>query len=326
MLYLHWPFGHAMEEPQRAEQHRAVLRDLDGGLRLVRRGPRGGRRVRKATAEALHRRAIAGRIVQAFDRHAPPRAVLLPGSAGDGSADDHSDLDLLAYYDRLPDPAAVERWRAALGVPHPAPRQDSGWSDTFTIDGVECQAGGMLVAAAERYVSDLLAGREPGSAVHQKVAQGLLDGLALRDGGLIAGWRARLAEFPDALAEAMAAHHLGIFPYWSVWEHIAHRDARLWEVQSLLEGAFHVVGTLSAANRRYFTSFQFKRMRQHLAGLEAAPPGLAERLESLFALERPAAARELRLLVAEAVEVVERRLPRVDTTAIRNSLGKNSPG
>jgi hypothetical protein len=89
---------------------------------------------------------------------------------------------------------------------------------------------------------------------------------------------------------------------------MAHRDAHLWELQSLLDGAFHVIGALSAANRRYFSSFQFKRMREHVSGLQAAPPRLAERLESLFELERPAAARELGLLAAETVEVVERRL------------------
>jgi hypothetical protein len=271
----------------------------------------------RPTAESLRRRAIAERIVQTVDRHAPPRAVLVPGSAGDGSADGRSDLDLIVYYDRLPDPAAVEGWRAAMGASRLAPERDTGWIDTFTIDGVECQTATVLVAGAERYVSELLTGREPDSAAHHKVAHGLLDGLVVRDDGLIAGWRVRLAEFPDALTEAMATCHLRIFPCWSVWERIASRDARLWEVQSLLDGAFHVVGALSAANRRYFTSFQFKWMRQHLASLEAAPPHLAERLESLFSLDRASAAQELRLLVVETVEVVERELPRVDTMAIR---------
>jgi len=255
-----------------------------------------------------------------FDRHAPPRAILIAGSAGAGSADEYSDLDLIAYYDRLPDPIEVEAWRADLGVPEPVPMQDSGWSDTFTLSGVECQAGGMVVAAVDGYVNDLLAGREAESAVHQKIAEGILDGLAVRDDGLIATWRARLAEFPDALAEAMAEYHLRIFPYWSAWEHMAHRDARLWEVQSLLDGALHIVGAVSAANRSYFTSFQFKRMRQHLVGLDAAPANLAERLESLFELDRAAAAHELRTLVAEMVEVVERQLPRVNTTTIRKRL------
>ena len=39
MLYLHWPFGHAMGEPERAEQHRAVLRDM---FSMARRAPRPG--------------------------------------------------------------------------------------------------------------------------------------------------------------------------------------------------------------------------------------------------------------------------------------------
>jgi hypothetical protein len=94
------------------------------------------------------------------------------------------------------------------------------------------------VAAAERYVSELLTGREPDSAAHHKIAHGLLDGLVVR------------------------------------------------------------------------------------ASLEAAPPHLAERLESLFSLDRASEARELRLLVVETLEVVEHRLPRVDTTAIRRSLGR----
>src|SRR5262245_22167838 len=227
------------------------------------------------------------------------------------------------YYDRLPDRIHVEAWRTALGVPQPAPdpRPDIGWTDTFATDGVECQAGGRLAAAVDRGVSELLAGREPGSASQQKIAQGLLHGLVLRDDGLIAAWRDRLTRFPDALAEAMAEHHLRIFPYWTEQARMAHRDARLWELQSLLDGAFHVIGALSAANRRYFTSFQFKRMREHVSGFQAAPPRLAERLESLFELEPPAAARELRLLVEETVGVVERRLPLVDTAAIRRSLG-----
>jgi hypothetical protein len=271
--------------------------------------------------------AIAGRIVHAFERHIPPRAILLPGSVGEGRADEYSDLDLIAYYDRLPERSALDDWREALGVPldGPEPRPDAGWSDRFTIDGVECEAGGLLVPATERYVSELLAGDEAASAVHQKVAMGLAHGLTLRDDGVIAAWQRRLAEFPDALAEAMAEHHLKVFPYWSLWEAIAHRDARLWEVQSLLDGAFHVVGALSAANRTYFTSFQFKRMREHLAGLEVAPPNLADRLESLFELDRPAAARELGRLVRETADVVERLLPAVDTTAIRSALEKR-PG
>lgn len=39
MLYLHWPFGHALGEPGRVDQQRAVLRDM---FSMARRAPRPG--------------------------------------------------------------------------------------------------------------------------------------------------------------------------------------------------------------------------------------------------------------------------------------------
>lgn len=39
MLYLHWPFGHALGEPGGVEQQRTVLRDL---FSMARRAPRPG--------------------------------------------------------------------------------------------------------------------------------------------------------------------------------------------------------------------------------------------------------------------------------------------
>jgi hypothetical protein len=39
MLFLHWPFGHALGEPGEVEQQRTVLRDM---LSMARRAPRPG--------------------------------------------------------------------------------------------------------------------------------------------------------------------------------------------------------------------------------------------------------------------------------------------
>ena len=39
LLFVHWPFGHALGEPGRVEQHRTVLRDM---LSMARRAPRPG--------------------------------------------------------------------------------------------------------------------------------------------------------------------------------------------------------------------------------------------------------------------------------------------
>src|SRR5207302_4759260 len=112
----------------------------------------------------------------------------------------------------------------------------------------------------------------------------------LRDeDGVIAGWRERIARLPEPLARTMAEHHLALFPYWRAHRQLAARDARLFELQSLLDGAFRLVGALSAVNGLYFTTFQFKRTRAHVAALAHAPHHLARPLESLFPLDADAA-------------------------------------
>jgi hypothetical protein len=276
------------------------------------------------SADSLRLRAIAARIIGSFEQHAPPRAVLLAGSAGEGIADELSDLDLIAYYDRLPPAPAIRAWRRAVGVLSPGARirARSGWTDMWQMDGVECQGGGLLVAAVEKLLKDLRSGRDPDSPSQQKVAMGLLHGMPLRDDGLIAGWHERLREFPEALARSMAQHHLRLFPYWASRRQLAARDAFLFEVQSLLDGSFHILGALSAVNSLYFTTFQLKRMRSHISGMQTAPPELAERLEALFTAPRDVAAGELHRLVAETVDIVAARFPDLDTSGIRRQLAR----
>jgi hypothetical protein len=274
------------------------------------------------TEDSLRLRAIAEQLAQSFDRHAPPRALLLAGSAGEGIADELSDIDLIAYYDRLPTLSAIRAWRLDVGVALPGAAVDrrKGWSDTWQRTGVECQSGGQRVALIEKSLRDLLQGRAPDSPYLMKPAMGLLHGLTIRDDGLIAAWRERIREMPDALARSMASHHLKVFPYWAAHKQLAKRDARLFEVQSLLDGAFHVVGALSAANGLYFTTFQFKRMRVHIAAMEHKPPQLAERLEALFDSPREVAAAALRQLLTDTVEIVEARFGDLATAGARQSL------
>jgi hypothetical protein len=278
------------------------------------------------SADSLRLRAIAQRIVETLEQHAPPRAVLLAGSAGEGIADPLSDIDLIAYYEQLPSRPAIRAWRKDVGVLLPGARISarSGWVDTWQMDGVECQGGGLLVVVVEKLLKDLRSGRDPDSPRLQKMAMGLLHGLPLRDDGLIARWHERVREFPEPLARSMAKHHLGVFPFWAVSRQLAQRDARLFEVQSLLDGAFHILGALSAVNSLYFTTFQLKRMRSHISGMPKAPPDLADRLEALFTSPPSVAAAELRQLVSETVDIVAARFPDLDTSDIKRQQARDS--
>lgn len=275
------------------------------------------------TPETLQLRDLARRIVAAV---APPTGAvgaLLAGSAGEGRADRFSDLDLIFYYERLPDPAAFRRLLDSLDAAHLLPigePQEEFFADEYLMDGVRVQTGGSAVASVERQVDRLLAGTDPGEPA-TKLVMGLLHGLPMHGDELLRRWRERVAAYPEGLARRTVEKHLAVYPYWRTVEHVAARDARLWEVQSLLDGAFAVLAVLSGLNRVYFTSFQFKRMREHVADFDAAPPRLVERLESLFDLDRVRAAEELRALFEETLTLVEARMPEVDTARARAMLG-----
>jgi predicted nucleotidyltransferase len=278
------------------------------------------------TPESLRLRELAHRIVAAVVPSTGAAGALLTGSAGEGSADRFSDLDLLFYYERLPEPAAFRQVLDGLGAAYLLPigeATEESFADAYLMDGVQVQTGGSAVSNVERQLDRVLAGTEPGEP-STKLAMGLLHGLPLHGDELLRRWRERAAAYPDELARRTIEKHLAVFPYWRAVEHMAARDARLWEVQSLLDGAFAVLAVLSGLNRVYFTTFQFKRMRQHVAAFEAAPSRLAERLESLFDLDPARAAEELRTLFDETLALVEARMPEVDAARAR-ALGGPRP-
>src|SRR5207237_8092580 len=93
-----------------------------------------------------------------------PRAILLLGSAAEGNADWHSDLDLIAYHDRMPPAARIDAVLEALGATRLgeiAPWTESGYSPRYELAGLEIQAGHMTVAAWESRLDSVLAEIKP---------------------------------------------------------------------------------------------------------------------------------------------------------------------
>ncbi len=277
------------------------------------------------TPESERLRELARRIVGAIGPPTSAAGALLAGSAGEGSADRFSDIDLILYYDRLPDQAEFRRLVEAEGAAHLLPigqPGEDGFFDAYHLDGVQLQTGGATVAGVDRRIDEVLGGKDPGEP-GTKAVMGLLHGLPLAGDELLGRWRERVAAYPDALAVRVVERYIAVFPYWRLVDHMAARDARLWEAQALLDGAFAVLGVLSGLNRVYFTTFQFKRMREHVASFSSAPARLAERLEALLELDRASAAEELRALFEETVSLVEAMMPEVDTGRARMSLARH---
>jgi hypothetical protein len=237
------------------------------------------------------------------------RASLLAGSAALGISDEHSDIDLLNFYETLPDrgqfDAAIREAGAELkgqiGPPVP-----EAFVARYDVEGIELQTGGELVSFNERRLDRIAAGDV--DWIIAKAAMGLQEGMALYGDDLIAGWMRR-AEYPDSLRRREVQKNLGFFPIWRIDDHLAARDAELFRRQMLLEGAFRLVSVLSALNRVYFSTFQFKRAGAHIQRLVLKPDRLALRLDLVANAEPPAAADELRQLVEETKAIVKAEMP-----------------
>jgi hypothetical protein len=240
------------------------------------------------------------------------RATLLAGSAALGISDEHSDIDLLNFYDDLPAQAVFDAALREVGAElkgQISPPGPEAFVARYDVQGIELQTGGELVSFIERRLDRIEAGDV--DWIVAKAAMGLQEGMALYGEELIARWKERGA-YPEGLRRREVEKNLGFFPIWRIDDHLAARDAELFRRQMLLEGAYRIVSVLSALNRVYFSTFQFKRAETHIAQLEARPDRLSERLDTVANAEPSTAAEELRKLVEETKAIVRREMPDIE--------------
>jgi hypothetical protein len=269
--------------------------------------------------------SLAQRLSAAYVARCAPRAVLLTGSAGEGLADEYSDLDVIAYYEgAIPDSAVLAAVRAEVGGENCRevfPRNDHACAEAYRQRGVDIEVAHFEITEIERRLSELLRGHDPGSTQHKAVI-GILHGRPLHGADLIEEWQRRCAHMPDALARAMVEHYLRqTMALWYFADAIEGRDATLWVRQTLATDALNMLGVLAGLNGRFYSTFQMKRMRRFIASLRIAPPNLAERLEAIVGSDQRQGIEVLELLVQDVLELLQRHMPEANISALRHPPG-----
>lgn len=275
------------------------------------------------TPQSIHLAELGRRVLQPHIELPTCRYAMIAGSVAEGIADDFSDLDLILHYDAMPSAEDFDRIRrqlngGAIDLQLGSPAEGS-YLIQYKVDGVDCQVGGSTVAQWESEIADVLAGKDPGGPLH-KAMYGTQTSMPIFGKDLLQKWQTQLNAYSDALADAMIKHHLKFFRLWRVMDRMLPRDSTLWQKQAMLDSSFNVLGVLAGLNRKYFTNFQFKRMKQFIDSLKLAPPNLAEQLESIWKLDPRAAAVALRDIVAETVGLVEEQAPHIDVSAVKRIL------
>ncbi len=267
--------------------------------------------------------ALTKRNIKAYIANPEAKAAMVTGSTATGQADFYSDVEMFIYYDELPSIEKLQFARQQNRGSEPIltfdNRSDGGFGEFYFIDGVEFQIGNITIAFWERQMATVLQELDVTSPL-QKALSGMLNSIPLYGEGLIQEWQRQIADYPDTLAQAMVEKYLDFFPIWALKERLATRDTTLFQHQIRLEAGQNLLGVLAGLNRLYYSTFQFKRMKQFIEQMNIAPENLYMRLESLYHQEPLSAASQLKELVAETVELVELYMPEIDTSKVRRTL------
>lgn len=262
--------------------------------------------------------------VKAYIANPKMKAVMVTGSIAEGLCDQYSDCDVMLYYDELPSEQELHLSRqqnqGAELIEILGERRLGAFGETFIVNGVECQFAHATITQWEKEMSSILEEFDVQSAI-MKGMSGTLVGIPLYGEILIEGWKAKVANYPDGLAQRMVEHYLKFMPIWGMQPKLAGRDTTLWYYQILVESAQNLLGVLSGLNRLYYSTFQFKRMSRFVEKMKIAPDNLALRIEGLFHEQAPVAVNELEALIRETVDLLEMNMPKVDTSRVRQKLG-----
>lgn len=263
------------------------------------------------------RRAIARAVAQA---HVPLGGAgllaLVSGSVVEDLADERSDVDMGIIFDALPSEDAL---RAACGQPwiwQAGALAEGSLVVAFRVDGIEVQIAYSDHATLARELDQVLVEHDPDTPLH-KLAEGLHKAEPLVGAERLHALQARIADFPEPLGRAMAAHFLGRVTPWRAIAQIVHRDATLWSRELQVQAGYRLLGALAGLNGLYFTTFQFKRMRRFVGHMTIAPHAFADRLERALQGDATAAFAEMHALEGEVLALVAERWPDLDLQAVR---------
>ena len=248
--------------------------------------------------------------------------VVLGGSVARGIADPSSDLDLFVFCHDYPS----ERFRSEVV----AGLQGEGWKqhdnkldrgilrDCFHGAGHRVDIEHVRVSSFESAIEDVMC-RHDTDREKQGLLGGLLDSLSLHDTGIIEKWKSKISRYPDGLQRNVLEENLSMDPLWIPEIYARNREDHLYLLEAMSSVGNSILGLLHGLNRMYQPS-EYKRVPLLLSRLEAAPPNIVDRWQSVFQNGSVDAVKELETIVLEIFGLVEACCPDIDVATARTGF------
>lgn len=263
-------------------------------------------------------------------------AIALVGDSARGLADGWSDLDLVVFWRQAPsletraqivealggrawvvDDAALRR--PDLALQH---RDETWWLPGGTDAALKVDVRHTLCIAMDRLLADVVERQQPDRL---KLAQlgSIQQALPLHGADRIAGWAEGAGRCPEAIARRLVEDNLRLFAPWT-FEMLAEREDGLLYARNLADTLERMLLVLHGLNRSY-PPLSPGHLAATVATLPLAPTDFARRATALLAARPIDASRRLGLLATELYDLVDARMPGLDTRPARGALAGRRP-
>lgn len=259
---------------------------------------------------------FARTLADKLDRSRGLEAVMVLGSVARGYSDAYSDLELMLVWDQLPDIEQQAAIAALLQAEHRYPAFDPGYQSSFRIQGIPVDLWHTTVAQEEAMIRPVLTDYSLDLVANNRLDT-LRTCIPLRDGPCVQRWKSMSQEYPEQLTIRFLEAYL---------PHFHLRQLNLAAQRDNLTGCYQMLSSIQcslflvllALNKAYFPTFKW--IYPALANLPIAPANIVERLRQMFHAPPIRAAARLRAVLAETLDLVEARYPRLDTAYPRYGL------
>lgn len=249
-------------------------------------------------------------------------AILLAGSAAQGTADAYSDLDMMLYYSPLPTDAELEAMQAearATGGNTYSYEPGQGLALYYFIEGIKVDMALSTTAEIEQLLETFWAEPPVNDDIIHLVVSGIARGKILHGAERIGPWQARLAHYPAGWGEALVRAHLRFTPRGVLSQMGAARGDYPLVYEQLLADSKNMLKVLCGLNQLYPPG-KLKGLDGSLGRLKIAPADLAARWTNVWLLHPVEATAVWHDLVLDVLNLVDTHLPQVDTQPIRQRL------
>jgi hypothetical protein len=280
------------------------------------------------SAEESHTRrswryTLAQRIAAAYAEDPNTRVVMIAGSVGRSTDDRFSDIEIDVYYERPP--TVQERTATVVrcgGVLEGLDEDDDEWEEQMSLGGFHAASSTFLCSTMERYLVEVI---DQGLVAPpaQTRLYSLQQAVTVKGAPQVERWRERTRHYPQHLVEAMLQENLVFDGFWYAEEMLAARDDWLVLYEIFVGVEKQIVRALLGLNRQYLpTPEKLKWLDQIIAAMTIKPDNLAARLKGAFRGDPMDGVRDLKVLIAETLTLVEAHQPTFDTAPYRANFAR----